>query len=169
MIRNVDIEDSKSLSDIYNYYVEKTIITFDEEPISADYMEGQIEEVQTSKLPWLVAEENNKVIGYAYASKWKGRCSYRFSVEITIYLDQNFKGKGFGTKLYQALFDELAKTDMHVAIGGISLPNPESIKLHEKFGMEKVAHFKEVGYKFNEWIDVGYWQREIKEEMRRSI
>jgi phosphinothricin acetyltransferase len=70
-------------------------------------------------------------------------------------------GKGFGTKLYDELFSRLRKKKLHVAIGGIALPNPSSIKLHEKFGMEKVAHYKEVGYKFGEWVDVGYWQVQL--------
>ncbi|BAX79424.1 phosphinothricin acetyltransferase [Labilibaculum antarcticum] len=73
-----------------------------------------------------------------------------------IHLDAT--GKGIGTKLYQELIERLTKLDLHVAIGGISLPNDESIALHEKFGFEKVAHFKEVGYKFNKWVDVGYWE-----------
>jgi len=93
-----------------------------------------------------------------HASKWKGRCAYRFSVEATVYLKTGKLGKGIGTKLYTALLNDLRKRNIHAVIGGIALPNKESQYLHEKFGFKKVAHFTEVGYKFNKWIDVGYWE-----------
>ena len=88
--------------------------------------------------------------------RWKSRCTWTIRPRL----------RGWGTKLYEQLFAELSKRHIHVAIGGIALPNPESIALHEKFGMTKVAHFAEVGYKFEKWIDVGYWQK-IIEVLRR--
>jgi phosphinothricin acetyltransferase len=157
MLRNVQISDSKDICNIYNYYVLNSIITFDEEPLELKTIESMITE-STADLPWLVAEINDQVIGYAYTSKWKSRYSYRYTVESSIYLHPNQTGQGFGKQLYSALISQLRSQNLHSIIGGISLPNPASIALHEKLGFEKVAHFKEVGCKFGKWIDVGYWE-----------
>ena len=112
-------------------------------------------------LPWLVAEQGQEVVGFAYASKWKGRTAYRYSVEVTVYLSHLMTSKGFGSALYTKLFDILRGKSIHVVLGGISLPNEASIALHEKFGMTKVAHFEEVGHKFGHWVDVAYWQGKL--------
>jgi L-amino acid N-acyltransferase YncA len=90
-----------------------------------------------------------------------GRCAYRYSVESTVYLDPSFTGKGVGTRLYERLLASLRASGIHVVIGGIALPNPRSVAFHEKFGLTKAAHFNEVGFKFGEWIDVGYWQARL--------
>ncbi len=95
----------------------------------------------------------------AYAVLWKARSAYRFSVEITVYVAPGMAGRGIGSMLYSHLFAALQPLGVHAVIGGIALPNEASIALHEKFGMEKVAHFQQVGFKFNRWIDVGYWER----------
>ncbi len=146
------------MADIYNHYVEHTTITFDEEPITTEAMQARLDEVSQAKLPWLVAEADGDVVGFAYAGKWKGRCAYRFSVETTVYLRPTQGGKQIGTRLYEALWGELRSREVHAIMAGISLPNPASVALHEKFGMRQVAHFREVGFKFNAWVDVGYWQ-----------
>lgn len=158
MIRPIKAHDVKAVVKIYNHYVSETVVTFDEQPLSIPEMAARIREVAVSGLPWFVAQEDGAVIGYAYAAKWKGRRSYRFSVESSVYLAPGREGKGWGTKLYAALFDALRGRATHAVIGGISLPNPASVALHEKFGMKKVAHFHEVGFKFERWVDVGYWQ-----------
>lgn len=163
MIRRANPSDATAIADIYNHYINNTVITFEEEPVCGDKIQERITNVLQSDLPWLVAQDESKrIIGYAYATKWRERFSYRFSVEITVYLDPNESGKGTGSKLYSALFAELKQRSIHCVIGGITLPNPASVALHEKFGLEQVAHFKEVGYKFNQWLDVGYWQGKIK-------
>lgn len=159
MIRTVKVSDAADISRIYNHYISETVVTFEIDPISAAEMAERIADTLQQSLPWLVAEdETGSVIGYAYANKWKGRSAYRHSVEVTVYLDRFVTAKGWGTKLYHALFSALSGLAIHVAIGGISLPNQASIALHEKFGMKKVAHFEAVGCKFERWIDVGYWQ-----------
>ena len=158
MIRPALQKDAPRVADIYNHYTLNTVITFEEVPVSTADMAARILGVQQAGLPWLVAQEGDTIVGFAYAGEWKGRCAYRHSVEITVYLDENSLGAGWGSSLYEALFEALRQGTTHVAIAGIALPNPQSIALHEKFGMEKVAHFSEVGYKFDQWIDVGYWQ-----------
>jgi len=161
MIRQIKLNDTEAIIDIYNYYISNSIVSFEEEPVSANEMKERIDEVLAARFPWLVAEENGKIIGYAYASEWNVRSAYKHSAEVTVYLSHLKITKGWGTKLYAALFTALKKQSIHVVIGGISLPNSASIALHEKFGMAKVAHFKEVGYKYDKWIDVGYWQGEL--------
>lgn len=162
MIRKALETDAQSIAKIYNHYIESTVITFEENQLSTNDIVERISKANTLKLPWLVAEENEELIGYAYAAPWKERTAYRFSVEVTVYLAEPATAKGWGSMLYESLFSELRTLPIHSAIAGITLPNPASIALHEKFGMEKVAHFHEVGYKFDRWLDVGYWQGQIK-------
>ncbi|KGJ93803.1 GNAT family N-acetyltransferase [Colwellia psychrerythraea] len=159
MIRAVQANDAKAICDIYNYYISDTIITFEEESVSPADILTRINSLLSADLPWFVVEDKTgQVIGYAYAAKWRERFSYRFSVEVTAYLSPDHGGQGLGTQLYQALFTALKDKGIHSVIGGITLPNSASIALHEKFDMVKVAHFKEVGLKFDRWLDVGYWQ-----------
>jgi L-amino acid N-acyltransferase YncA len=112
----------------------------------------------TVSLPWIVLEENGHINGYAYASTWQIRSAYRFSVESTIYLQPDIIRTGVGIRLYESLISELKNLSIRSVVGGIALPNENSVALHERLGFLKVAHFKEVGWKFDQWIDVGYWQ-----------
>ncbi|WP_226705031.1 arsinothricin resistance N-acetyltransferase ArsN1 family B [Microbulbifer elongatus] len=158
MIRQAKKTDAARIAEIYNYYVMNTCITFEVDPVSEGEMSLRISECEVNNLPWLVAEHENLVIGYCYASKWKGRCAYQHSVEATVYLDLAAASKGWVSELYSALFAKLVEINVHAVISGIALPNEASVALHEKFGMTKVAHFREVGRKFDRWVDVGYWQ-----------
>ena len=162
LVRSVHASDAEAIARIYNYYVQDTIITFEEEPVSAAEMVSRFEAVTSAALPWLVIESNGQVDGFAYASPWKRRSAYRYSVESTIYLDAQRLSHGLGTLLYTALLDDLRQRPLHLVIGGVALPNAASIRLHEKLGFRKVAHFSEVGFKFGRWIDVGYWQLIIR-------
>ncbi|MDQ3181238.1 MAG: N-acetyltransferase family protein [Acidobacteriota bacterium] len=156
-IRSVNLADAAQIVEIYNYYVRNTHHTFETEPLSAEEMQKRIGEIIID-YPYLVAEENGEIFGYAYATQFKLRQAYAFSAEVSIYVRNAAKQKGIGTELYMQLFDELAETDIHAIVAGISLPNEPSIKFHEKLGFSKVAHFREVGYKLGRWIDVGYWE-----------
>jgi L-amino acid N-acyltransferase YncA len=109
-------------------------------------------------LPWLVAESAGAAIGYAYASPWRARPAYRFSVESTVYVAPEHMRRGVGSALYAELLDRLRVSGIHTVMGGIALPNDASVRLHEKLGMKRVAHFHDVGFKFGQWVDVGYWQ-----------
>ncbi len=157
MIRTVKLNDAKPICDIYNYYIKNTTVTFEEEAVSTDEMENRINAI-SYEFPWHVYEVDGKVVGYAYVTKWKARTAYRYSVESTVYIDVNYKGRGIGTSLYKHLLEELKKRGFHSVVGGIALPNDASIALHEKLGFAKVAHFKNIGFKFDKWVDVGYWQ-----------
>lgn len=157
-LRAATQSDAAAICAIYNPYVSTTTVTFEEEPVPAPEMAQRIADVDGAGLPWLVAEADGKVVGYAYATKWRVRSAYRHSVESTVYVDPACVGQGVGRALYEALLDALRRRGLHLVIGGIALPNAGSVGLHEALGFRKVAHFAEVGMKFGRWIDVGYWQ-----------
>ncbi|MGN6314179.1 MAG: arsinothricin resistance N-acetyltransferase ArsN1 family B [Rhodanobacteraceae bacterium] len=157
LIRPVLPADAGRICEIYNHYVTKTVVTFEEQPVPADEMRARIAMV-AGNFPWLVLERDGEVAGYAYAAPWKARTGYRFSVESSIYLASEYVGRGFGRALYGALLRALPPLGIKCVIGGAALPNPGSVALHEKLGFSKVAHFRQVGRKFDRWIDVGYWQ-----------
>lgn len=155
--RDCTARDAAPICAIYNHYVEQTRVTFEESAVSADEMARRMAEI-TGLFPWLVWERDGTILGYAYAMSWKTRSAYRHSVETTIYLSPDATGAGIGTALYQSLFDRLRPLDIHCAIGVIALPNPASVALHEKLGFMKAGHLHEIGLKFGQWIDVGYWE-----------
>lgn len=157
MIRPARVADAQDLCAIYNPYVLDTSITFEESAVSAAEMADRIQKVQEG-YPWIVWDEDGKVLGYAYGSSWRARPAYRFSVETAIYLASECRGKGLGTQLYLELLAELRQRGFHMALGGLALPNEASVALHESLGFTKVGHMKEAGWKFGAWVDVGFWQ-----------
>jgi phosphinothricin acetyltransferase len=156
-IRDATLADAEAVCHIYNPYIRDTIISFEETEVSAEEMRARMASVM-AEYPWLMAERDGAVLGYAYAGRWQERVAYRHSALVSVYVSMGATGRGIGTQLYRALFERLRALPVHVVLGGISLPNAASVALHEKFGFEKVAHFPEVGFKFGRWIDVGYWQ-----------
>ena len=158
MIRDAKPDDAARIAEIYNPYILETTITFEETPVSSEEISKRIGQLKDNDHPWLVMEVEDNLVGYAYASPWRTRPAYRFTLESTIYMDRQFARKGWGSSLYSALLDRLKGQGIHAVIGSIALPNPKSIRLHEKLGFVKVAHFQEVGFKFRRWIDVGFWQ-----------
>ena len=157
MIRTATTADAEQICNIYNHYIKHSCISFEEKPVSMKQMQQRIKDISVS-FPWLVYEIDQQILGYAYASTWKTRSAYRYSVESTIYLSEQATGQGIGSQLYAALIAVLKQTDTHSVIGCIALPNVASIALHENIGFEQVAHFKEVGRKFDHWVDVGFWE-----------
>ena len=160
-IRPATAADAGRICTIYNHYIATTTISFEEAPVSAVDMVQRIADVAAATLPWLVMLDGDKLIGYAYATKWRARAAYRFAAESSVYLDPEDAGQGAGTMLYEALLAELRQRELHLAIGGIAQPNEASVRLHERLGFQKVAHFSEVGMKFGHWVDVGYWQLKL--------
>ncbi len=165
MIRFATPADAAAISNIYNPYVLASTVTFEEQAVSETQMAERIRQTQQEGLPWFVCTEQGEIIGYAYASKWRVRSAYRFSVESTVYVKEGFVGQGVGHRLYQVLLDELTRLGFHLVIGGITLPNAASIALHEKMGFVQCGHFKQVGFKFGQWRDVGYWQKNLGSEV----
>lgn len=157
-MRRASLADSEHIATIYNHYVLTTIISFETHPISADEMMHRMQE-RLDNYPWLVIEKDNLLLGYAYGSPYRQRLAYRQTVETSIYLIPDATGRGLGTKLYSALLQILKTEGYHTALGIIALPNPRSVRLHEKLGFQQIAHLHEVGKKFGRWIDTGYWQK----------
>lgn len=157
-IRAATADAAVALARIYNHYVASSCATFETEAVSPPAMAARIAQTAEASLPWLIADTPDGVVGYAYASRWKSRCAYRHSVETSVYLDPKQIGQGTGRRLYGALLDAVRALGMHAAIGGVALPNAASVALHERLGFHKVAHFEQVGYKQDRWIDVAYWQ-----------
>jgi Sortase and related acyltransferases len=157
MIRPATSADASAICSIYNHYIENTVITFEEEPLTADEMAERIR-AYSDKYAYIVYEKDGVVIGYAYGSSWRTRRAYRFSTETTVYLKDGTAGKGIGALLYAELIVRLKEKGFHSLIGCITLPNEKSVRLHEKMGFKKVAHFHEAGWKFDQWLDVGFWE-----------
>lgn len=154
----IPAEDAAAIAEIYNYYVRETIVSFEVDPVAADEMQSRLETVAADYPSYVAETDNGEVIGYACAKKWQTRCAYKNSVEFSVYLHAEQTRRGLGTQLYETLIAESRRRGYHTVIGGISLPNEASVRLHEKLGFKKVAHYEEVGRKFEKWIDVGYWQ-----------
>ena len=161
-LRDATPADAADIAAIYNVHVRATTATFELDEVDAGAMQRRIADVQERGLPWLVAEGDGRVVGYAYAGPWKPRAAYARTVETSIYLDAAACGRGLGRRLYAALVERLRAQGVHAAIGGISLPNPVSVALHEALGFRHVGVFREVGHKFGHWIDVGYWQLRLE-------
>jgi len=157
MIRFVEPKDAEEICDIYNFYINNTDITFEEQPVSVVEMEKRIREI-TAKYPWLTVEEEGKILGYAYTGKYRERSAYRYTAELTIYIKNGEEGRGFGTELMGRVIEETRSRGIHSLVSAITIPNERSVLIHEKFGFEKIGHFREVGFKFDRWIDVGYWE-----------
>lgn len=159
-IRAAESADAAALCEIYNPHVTGTIVTFEERPVSVDEMAARIRET-TERWPWLVIEREGEVAAYAYATAWRPRSAYRFSVETTIYVGERHQRRGVGAAVYRELLARLQGMKLHSAVGTIALPNDGSVALHERLGFEKAGELKEIGFKLGRWIDVGYWQRRL--------
>ena len=166
MIRSAVPGDADRLCEIYNHYVLNDVATFEEEFVSVEEMRQRVADVQQDFF-WLVYEDGGDVVGYAYAGKWKTRAAYRHSVELSVYVSPDRQGRGIGRQLYAELLRLLGETDVRSVIGGVAGDNRASFALHLSFGFEQVAHFREVGYKFGQWIDVTYFQLLLTVRTRR--
>ena len=157
-IRKVTLEDANEICRIYNYYVDNTAITFETAAVRECEMQQRIKGFLDEGFPYYVTEIDGKIAGYCYLHNWNNRCACSSTKEVTIYLDKDLQGKGIGTILYQYLFKEIYKGEVHALIAGICIPNESSVRLHEKFGFKQTSHMKEIGWKFDQWRDVGHWQ-----------
>jgi L-amino acid N-acyltransferase YncA len=156
-IRIASVSDADALAAIYAPIVRDTTISFETEPPTADEMARRVA-VTLQTHPWLVAERQGKVIGYAYASRHRDRAAYRWSADVSAYVDANARQCGVGRALYKRLFVLLQCQGFHAAFAGIALPNRASVALHEGAGFKPVGIYKEVGFKRGQWHDVGWWR-----------
>ena len=152
--------DLEAINDIYNHYVKETHFTFDLEPITMEARREWFSHYDTTgRYRLLVAVLDDAVLGFACSSRFRPKAAYETSVETTIYLAVDAVGRGAGSKLYSALFKSLEAEDVHRAYAGVSLPNPASIAVHERFGFKRVAHFTEQGRKFDRYWDVAWYEK----------
>ncbi len=156
-IRDVTESDAEAICAIYNPFVATTAISFEQQPVAAEDMRARIRNI-TAEYPWLVTESSAGVVAYAYATRWRSRAAYDHTAESTIYVSPAAQRSGVAYPLYMALLERLRARGVHAAVGCITVPNPGSIAFHEKCGFAKVAHFPQVGRKFDAWVDVGFWQ-----------
>ena len=155
-------DDCQAICDIYNYYIENTVISFEETALTLAEQQERVAAC-TRNYPWLVCLVDDRIVGYAYANKWQQRSAYRLCAETTVYLRPGETGRGYGAALYRALLPLLYRQGLRVAIAGIALPNEASVKLHESIGFSQVAHYPGVGMKFGRRVDVGYWQKNLSD------
>ncbi len=160
-IRLATIEDAAAVAAIYAPIVAGTPISFEETPPSIEEMAQRIAATRKT-YPYLVADVAGAVIGYAYAGAHRARPAYRWSVDVSVYVADSARGKGAGKALYGDLLNRLEAAGYHAAFAGITLPNAASVALHEAVGFTHLGIYREVGFKFGQWHDVGWWQRLLK-------
>lgn len=156
-IRPAQAADFEAIAAITNHYIRETCIHFGYEPVDPEALRAVWR--AAGRHVWLVAETDGAVVGYAKSGPWRERPAYAWTAETGIYLDAQAHGRGLGRTLYAALLEAVTNAGFHSAIGGIALPNPASVRLHEALGFTHVGTFREVGWKFETWHDVGFWQR----------
>ncbi len=138
----------------------ETAISFEDEPPGEAEMRRRIKEI-SARYPWLVAEADGRVIGYAYASPHRTRAAYRWAVDVAVYVSGGQHRSGIGRSLYEALFERLATRGFRIACAGITLPNAASVGLHERVGFQPVGVYRRIGWKFGAWHDVAWYQRPL--------
>jgi L-amino acid N-acyltransferase YncA len=155
-VRAAKPEDARAVSDIYAPYVAETVISFEIDPPDEAQMASRIAAV-TPSFPWLIYELDGRPLGYAYASRHSERAAYDWSADAAVYIDRRAHRQGVGAALYAVLMAALRLQGFHTVFGGITLPNPASVGLHEACGFSSVGVYREVGFKFGAWRDVGWW------------
>lgn len=165
VLRAATSADAEAIAAIYAPYVTDTTITFEVDPPDATEMASRIAAV-TQAYPWLVAERDGVVIGYAYATRYRERAAYRWVCETAIYLAKDATKRRIGGQLYTALLDALEEWGYVAAIGVIALPNRPSVRLHEKLDFEAVGTQPRIGFKNGTWCDVGIWQIDLAPRRR---
>ena len=160
ILRPASSSDCQQIAAIYGVYVETTPITFETEAPSADEMARRMQALRP-RYPYLVAEKDGDIMGYAYAGAFRTRAAYQWSAETTVYLAPSAHRQGLGRRLYRHLLGILKLQGFHGAFAGITLPNDASVGLHESLGFHQVGQYPRAGYKLGQWYDVGTWYLEL--------
>ena len=159
-VRDATASDAAACAVLYAPYVTDTVVTFETEPPTAEQMTERIAAAQR-RHAWLVLEDDGDVVGYAYGGPYKERAAYRWSCEVSVYLEQGRRRTGGGRALYEALFTRLAERGFRTAVAGMTLPNPASEGLHRALGFEPVGVYRRIGWKHGAWHDVAWMQRAL--------
>jgi L-amino acid N-acyltransferase YncA len=159
IIRPAAEEDLSGIAAIYNHEVANSIATFDLEPPTLDYWHLRLAGQHPGDHLLVAVDTDEDVIGYAYSWSYRPRPAYGLTRETSIYLDPSVRGRGIGRLLYPALLDAMAHSGVHTAVALVALPNRASAALHKACGFEHVGTMREVGYKFDQWVDVEWYQK----------
>lgn len=162
-IRDGGDSDAEACAAIYAPYVDDTVITFETVPPSATEMAERIATAARSHA-WLVLEDDGRVVGYAYGGPFKPRAAYRWSCEVSVYLEAGRRRTGGGRVLYDALLARLAARGFRTAVAGMTLPNDASVGLHRTMGFEPVGTYRRIGWKHGRWHDVAWVQRALGDD-----
>ena len=161
-IRTASVADAEAIAAIYAPIVNETAISFEWMPPTAEEFRERIIKTLT-EYAWLVATDDaDQITGYVFANSHKEPVSYHWSVNTSVYIRADSRGRGIGRALYTELFRQLVLLGYHRAFAGVALPNPASIALHESLGFKLVGIYKNVGFKFGAWRDVSWWQRDLQ-------
>ena len=161
-IRLARVEYAGEIAAIYSYFVLDTPVSFESEAPDVEETGRRIAKIIV-EYPWLVCESEGRVAGYAYASRHRERFHYQWSVDVSVYVHNDFRRQGIGKALYTALLGVLPLQGFVSAYAGITLPNEGSVGLHEAMGFVPVGVYRNVGFKLGKWHDVGWWQRTLQE------
>ena len=165
LIRHADpAADAAACAPIYAPAVADGVASLEQCPPTADEMQRRIVAISV-RYPWLVAEQDGTVLGYAYASQHRERWAYQWAADTTVYVDPSQQRRGVGRALYGALLPFLVRQGLYVACAGITLPNPASVGLHKSFGFEPVGVYPKVGFKQGRWWGVGWWLAQLREQV----
>ncbi|MGH2860809.1 MAG: GNAT family N-acetyltransferase [Solirubrobacteraceae bacterium] len=160
LIRHAKPEDAAGCLAVYGPFADGTAISFEREAPSLDEYRQRITRVSRTHA-FLVADERERIAGFAYAGVHRERLSYRWTCEVSVYLGEGFRGRGLGRALYQALFPLLEAQGYRMMLAGISLPNPASVALHRSLGFDEVGVYRRIGWKAGGWRDVIWLARQL--------
>jgi L-amino acid N-acyltransferase YncA len=160
IVRDASERDAAACADIYAPYVIDTAVTFESEPPSPAEMAVRIATALRTHA-WLVLEDEGRVVGYAYGSRFEPRAAYRWTCELSVYVQPGRRRTGAGRHLYEALLRRLARRGFRVAVAGMTLPNDASVGLHRALGFEPVGTYRRIGFKHGRWHDVAWMQRAL--------
>ena len=163
VVRPAIADDLEDIAAIYEHEVANNIATFDLEAPTLGYWHQRLAGDHPGDHLLVAVDDDGDVVGYAYSWSYRPRPAYSLTRETSIYLDPSVRGKGIGKLLYPALLDTMKKSGVHTAVALVALPNPGSVRLHEACGFKRVGEMKEVGYKFDQWIDVAWYQKMLDE------
>ena len=162
IIRFANFDDAANILKIYEKFIKETVVTFEIEVPSIESFQNRMKSIMDF-YPWLVCEIDGEIAGYAYASKHGERAAYRWSADLSVYIDEKFHRHHLGTDLYDEVIQYLKKQGFCTLYAAISTPNPKSQAFHESYGFKKIGEFKNVGHKMGKWLDVTWYNLQIAE------
>jgi len=164
-VRPCEPEDCPAIAAILNHEIRCGVSHFGTTPTSAETVRAEFDKLDRSRYPAFTADDEGEILGFCKSAPWQTREAYSWSVEITVYVRADSRGRGIGRSLYAELIPALRALGYRNAIGGITQPNPASVTLHESIGMTRVALYPSIGYKHGAWHDVGYWRADLNPQL----